>query len=57
MATTDKAKNVAQKSKGKIKEEAGKLTGNSKVERNGQIDQVKANAKQTGEKMKDTLKK
>jgi uncharacterized protein YjbJ (UPF0337 family) len=57
MASTDKVKNVAQKTKGKIKEQTGKLTGNSKLERHGNIDQVKANAKQVGEKLKDALKK
>lgn len=57
MASTDKAKNIAQKTKGKIKEETGKLTGNRKAERNGSIDQVKANVKQAGEKIKDALKK
>ncbi len=57
MASTDKVKNVAQKAKGKIKEQTGKLTGNSKLERHGNIDQVKANAKQVGEKLKDALKK
>ena len=31
MATTDKAKNTAQQTKGKLKETAGKLSGNDKL--------------------------
>jgi uncharacterized protein YjbJ (UPF0337 family) len=57
LASTDKAKNVAQVTKGKVKEKAGKLTGDRDLERSGAIDQVKGNAKQVGEKIKDTLKK
>lgn len=57
MATSNDVRNIARKNKGKVKEAAGKLTGNAKAERNGQIDQVKAGAKQTVEKVKDVLKK
>jgi uncharacterized protein YjbJ (UPF0337 family) len=49
-------KNVLQKYKGKFKEVSGKLAGNAKVERDGKIDQVKGNAKQTAEKIRDVLK-
>ena len=57
MSTTDKTKNVAQKTKGKAKESIGKVTGNAKLERKGKIDQVKGSAKQTGEKLKDAARR
>jgi uncharacterized protein YjbJ (UPF0337 family) len=57
MATSNKVKNVLEKTKGKVKEGFGKLTGNAKVERDGKIDQVMGNVKQTGEKIKDVLGK
>jgi len=57
MAATDKAKNEAQRAKGKVKEVAGKVTGNEKLEAKGHADQTKGNLKQSGEKVKDALKK
>jgi uncharacterized protein YjbJ (UPF0337 family) len=57
MAATDKAKNSAQRAKGKVKEEAGKVTGNDKLEAKGKADQRKGNLKQAGEKVKDAFKK
>ena len=39
MATTDKAKNEAQRAKGKVKEAAGKVTGNDKLRAKGKSDQ------------------
>jgi uncharacterized protein YjbJ (UPF0337 family) len=57
MATTDKAKNTAQQAKGKLKETAGKVSGNKKLRAEGKADQVKGNVKQAGEKLKDALKK
>jgi len=56
MATTDKAKNTAQGAKGKVKEAAGKATGNDKLEAKGKVDQTKADLKQAGEKVKDAFK-
>ncbi len=56
MANMDKAKNKAQITKGKVKEAAGKSTGNKKLEAKGNADQVKGKAKQVGEKAKDVLK-
>ena len=56
MATTDKAKNSAQRAKGKVKETAGKVTGNTKLERKGKADQTKGNLKQAGEKVKDAFR-
>ena len=55
MATTDKAKNTAQKAKGKAKEAAGEASGNKDLRAKGKADQTKANLKQAGEKVKDAL--
>jgi uncharacterized protein YjbJ (UPF0337 family) len=52
MATTDKARNTAQKAKGKAKETVGTVTGNQRLRRKGKVDQFKARVKQTGEKLK-----
>ena len=57
MATTDKAKNSAQRAKGKVKETVGKATGNDKLRAKGKSDQTKGNFKQAGEKVKDAFKK
>jgi uncharacterized protein YjbJ (UPF0337 family) len=55
MATTDKAKNSAQQAKGKVKEAAGKVTGNDELRNEGKADQRKGDLKQAGEKVKDAL--
>lgn len=57
MATTDKAKNTAERAKGKVKEAAGAVTGNDGLGSKGKADQRKANLEQAGEKMKDVFKK
>jgi uncharacterized protein YjbJ (UPF0337 family) len=57
MAAIDKAKNSAQRMKGKVEEVAGKLTRNEKLRTKGKADQVKGNLKQAGEKVKDAFKK
>jgi uncharacterized protein YjbJ (UPF0337 family) len=57
MTTADKAKNSAQRAKGKVKETAGKATGNDKLRAKGKADQTKGNLKQAGEKVKDAFKK
>jgi uncharacterized protein YjbJ (UPF0337 family) len=56
MATTDKARNTAQQAKGKVKEAAGKVTGNDKLKNKGKMDQRKGDLKQAGEKVKDALR-
>jgi len=56
MGKKDKAKNLAQKAKGKIKETAGRSTGDSQLEAEGNVDQAKGTIKQAGEKVKDALK-
>jgi uncharacterized protein YjbJ (UPF0337 family) len=57
MATTDKAKNTVQQTKGKGKEFVGRATGNKKLQAEGKLDQRKGNLKQAGEKVKDALHK
>lgn len=56
MGAVDKAKNAAQRAKGKVKETAGRATGNNRLRRKGKTDQTKGKLKQTGEKVKDKLK-
>ena len=57
MTNKDKAKNKAQITKGKVKEVAGRTTGDKKLETKGKTDQAKGNLKQAGEKVKDAFKK
>jgi uncharacterized protein YjbJ (UPF0337 family) len=56
MAGTDKVKNEVQRGKGKVKEAAGKVTGNERLEAKGKADQTKGDVKQAGEKVKDAVK-
>jgi uncharacterized protein YjbJ (UPF0337 family) len=55
MSKRDKAKNVTQITKGKIKETAGRSTGDAQLEAEGNFDQMKGNVKQAGEKLKDAV--
>ena len=55
VSATDKAKNAAQEAKGKVKEVAGRVAGDEKLEHEGRTDQVKSDLKQAGEKVKDAL--
>jgi uncharacterized protein YjbJ (UPF0337 family) len=57
MSAQDKAKNTAEKTTGKVKEEAGKITGDESVEAEGKADQVAGDLKNAGEKAKDAFKK
>jgi len=57
MPTSNKAKNRAQLTKGKVKEAAGKLTGNDDLQAKGKADRMKGNLKQAGDKVKDAFKK
>ena len=57
MSTGDKISNAAGDVKGKVKEGAGKATGNDKLEAEGKGDQVKADLKKAGENIKDTFKR
>jgi uncharacterized protein YjbJ (UPF0337 family) len=56
MGAVDKAKNTAQRAKGKVQQVAGKVSGNRRLRRKGQANQMKGKLKQTGEQVKDTLK-
>ena len=56
MGMDDKAKNAAQDLGGKAKEAVGKVTDNEKLQAEGKADQVEADLKQAGEKVKDAFK-
>ncbi|MEV4195432.1 CsbD family protein [Streptomyces toxytricini] len=56
MAAGKKAKNVGKSVKGKVKETTGKSVGNESLEAKGRAEQAAADAKQVGQKAKDTLK-
>ncbi len=56
MGVDDKVRNMGEKVKGKAKEAGGRLTDNERLEAEGRADQTKADAKQAGEKAKDTFK-
>jgi uncharacterized protein YjbJ (UPF0337 family) len=55
MGVDDKIKNTAQDLTGKGKEAVGKVTGNERLEAEGDMDQAKAKAKKVGEDVKDTF--
>jgi uncharacterized protein YjbJ (UPF0337 family) len=57
MAWMDKLKNMAQISRGKAKQTAGKVTGDGDLESEGVHDQQLGNVKQAGEKVKDAFKR
>jgi uncharacterized protein YjbJ (UPF0337 family) len=57
MAARDKIKNTTQNAKGKVKEAAGKATGDRKLQNKGKTDQTKGSLKQAGEKVKDAVRK
>ena len=56
MGLDDKAANTGQDLGGKVKEAAGKVTGNRDLEAEGKGDQAAASVKQAGEKVKDAAK-
>jgi uncharacterized protein YjbJ (UPF0337 family) len=57
MAWMDKLKNIAQISRGKAKQTAGKVTGDRDLESEGVSDQQVGNVKQAGEKVKDAFRR
>lgn len=57
MATSDKARNTAQQTKGKLKETVGKVCGNDKLRAEGKADRLKDDIKHAGEKLKDVFNK
>jgi uncharacterized protein YjbJ (UPF0337 family) len=57
MALVDKAKNKAQEAKGHAKDFAGRVKDDKRLEAEGKKDEVVANLKQAGEKVKDAFSK
>jgi len=57
MGLDDKIDNKSDELKGKAKEAAGKATDDEKLEAEGKGDQMGANLKQAGEKVKDAFRK
>lgn len=55
-STTDKIKGKANQAGGAIKEEAGKLTGNRRVEAEGAAQKLKGKAQEAKGKAKDAVK-
>jgi uncharacterized protein YjbJ (UPF0337 family) len=56
MAEADKLRNRGEETKGKLKETAGRATGDRDLEAEGRADRTKGSAKQAGEKIKDAAK-
>jgi uncharacterized protein YjbJ (UPF0337 family) len=55
-AARNKTRNATQKVKGQVKEAAGRVTGDERLEAEGRADKTKANLKQAGEKVKDAFR-
>ena len=55
MGDEEKVHNKKDELWGKAKEAVGKATGDDELERQGKVDQTKANLKQAGEKVKDAF--
>ena len=55
-AARNKTRNAAQKVKGQVKEAAGRVTGDRRLEAEGRSDKTRANLKQAGEKVKDAFR-
>ena len=56
MAIGDKVSNAAEQAGGKVKEEAGKATGDERLEAEGRGDQTSAKVKKVGEDVKDVFR-
>ena len=56
MGTDDKTANKVEDIRGQAKEKIGAATGDESLERQGEMDQSKANLKQAGEKVKDAFR-
>ena len=55
-AARNKTRNAAQKAKGQVKQAAGRVTGDRRLEAEGRTDKTRANLKQAGEKIKDAFR-
>lgn len=56
MSAKNKARNTAQASQGKIKEQVGRLSHDRSLQAEGEAQRAKADLKQAGEKVKDAFK-
>ena len=56
MSVGDKAKHAVEDAKGKIKETAGKATGNEQMQAEGQVDQGEAHVGHAADKAKDSVR-
>ena len=56
MVDKDRIKGSAEQAKGKVKEVAGKMTGDSKLQSEGKADQVKGKIQNAVGGIKDTLR-
>jgi uncharacterized protein YjbJ (UPF0337 family) len=56
MSARNKLNHRAQYWSGRAKETVGRLTGNRRAQREGVLDQVKANLKDQRERMRDTFR-
>jgi uncharacterized protein YjbJ (UPF0337 family) len=56
MGFTNKLNYKIQELRGRIKRNAGEITGNRNLQADGSVDETKASLKQTGEKIKDALR-
>lgn len=56
MGIDDKISNKSEEAAGKVKEGAGRATGDERLENEGRGDQASANLKQAGEKIKDVFR-
>lgn len=57
MSAEDKIKAAAEKTVGKAKEAAGKVTGNDELVAEGKADQAKGSVRDAAENVKDVFKK
>ena len=55
MGLDDKVRNQSENVAGKVKEGAGKVTDDERLEAEGKGDQFKSDLKQAGEKVKDAF--
>lgn len=56
MSLSDKVRNKAQELRGRIKRNAGEVSGDRRLRSDGRADEVKGNLKQVGEKVKDVFR-
>lgn len=57
MSQEDKLKNKTEETVGRVKEDAGRATGDRELEREGRAERTKGSLKQAGEKVKDAFRK